>query len=295
MDLSTLKRYIAYNKNTVAFVIGNGINRYHNILSLSWEHLLLELWSTVTTQSLQIRPSGISVTEFYDILELLNANQEIDLQKEVANLLKGWSPLPHHQQIIHKIKKWNTPILTTNYDESLSGTGNFQLHHLEWTNDFYPWSSYHSSESIESPLDGFGIWYINGLRKYHRSIRLGLSHYMGSVEKARRLIHNGDDRLFNGKNQYHWKGRNTWLHILFNKSLIIFGLGLEENETLLRWLLIERKRYFKEFPERELKGWYLHVNEHEQIAIGKRLFLESVGFEIVEVDSYLILYSYLWE
>jgi|GEM_PF-1826058 hypothetical protein len=29
--------------------------------------------------------------------------------------------------------------------------------------------------------DGFGLWFINGFIKYPHSIKLGLSHYMGSV------------------------------------------------------------------------------------------------------------------
>ncbi|MBK1442677.1 hypothetical protein JHJ32_21940 [Parapedobacter sp. ISTM3] len=295
MDLLALKTYINDHRHSIAFIIGNGINRFNNSAGLSWDALLVHLWHRVTTETLQIRPNGISVTEFYDVLELLNNNQEVDLHKEVANLLGGWTPLIHHQHVVNKIKEWNAPILTTNYDETLRETGNFQLFHLKWTNDFYPWSSYHGSLALANPLSGFGIWYINGLRKYHRSIRLGLSDYMGSVERARRLIHSGDDRLFNGKAQYHWKGRNTWLHIIFNKSLIIFGLGLEENETFLRWLLIERKRYFKEFQDRSFLGWYMHVNERGTISSGKRLFLESVGIEVIEVDTDLRLYSYLWE
>lgn len=44
--------------------------------------------------------------------------------------------------------------------------------------DFYPWNVYYGTEEIENPLDGFGIWYINGLTDYPRSIRLGLSDYM---------------------------------------------------------------------------------------------------------------------
>lgn len=295
MDLLQLKRYIDEHPGSVAFVIGNGINRHNSENSLSWEGLLQRLWSQVTTQDLYIRPNGISITEFYDILELKNNNSKLDLQKSVSQLLEGWKPLYHHYNVVNKIREWNAPLLTTNFDEVLTLTNNLNAYHLEWTNDFYPWGTYHSYTELSNPLDGFGIWYINGMRKYHRSIRLGLTHYMGSVERSRRFIHNADDRLFNGKSQHNWKGKNTWLHIIFNKELIILGLGLEENETFLRWLLIERKRYFREFPDREYRSWYIHVNQLENIPEGKRLFLENVGFEIIEINTFETLYAYLWE
>lgn len=48
-----------------------------------------------------------------------------------------------------------------------------------------------------------------------------------------------------------WDGAASWLHIVFNSPLLIFGLGLEENEVFFRWLLIERARYFKKFPIEE--------------------------------------------
>lgn len=295
MDLYELRPHIENNRSNVAFIIGNGINRHRNPNNLSWDDLLEKLWHRVTTQELYIRPSGISITEFYDILELKNNNPEVDLQKTVSQLLENWNPLCHHHNIVNKIREWNAPLLTTNFDDVLAQTNNLDTYRLEWTNDIYPWGTYHAAVELPNPLIGFGIWYINGMRMYSRSIRLGLTHYMGSVERSRRLIHNGDDRLFNGKAQHNWKGKNTWLHIVFNKELIVFGLGLEENETFLRWLLIERKRYFKEFPRRQYKSWYLNVIEKEVMPDGKRMFLESVGFTIIEVDTFEKLYTYLWE
>ncbi|WP_153847808.1 hypothetical protein [Sphingobacterium paramultivorum] len=294
MNINELRGYINSHSDSIAFIVGNGINRFNSDRILSWDDLLQQLWHRVTDKEIYIRPTGISLTEFYDILELKNNDSEIDLQKIVSQLLENWSPLQHHNNIVNKIRELNAPLLTTNFDEVLAHTSNMQTYNLEWTSDFYPWSTYHGPLELSNPLEGFGIWYINGMRKYHRSIRLGLTHYMGSVERSRRLIHNGDDRLFNGKAQHNWKGKNTWLHIVFNKELIVFGLGLEENETFLRWLLIERKRYFREFPEREFNSFYLHVNEFERIPEGKRLFLESVGFKVIEIDRFENLYTYLW-
>ena len=82
------------------------------------------------------------------------------------------------------------------------------------------------------------------------------------------------------------------LHIIFNTALFIFGLGLEESEVFLRWLLIERARYFKRFPAREKPGWYVCLREPRNE--GKELFLQKLGFTYVTVDRYEEIYHDLW-
>ena len=297
MTVESIKQKMNVRSNDIAFIIGNGINRYQtNSKMLPWDSLLISLWKRVTNNTITQIPKGISLTEFYDILDLEN-QQNIDMQLEVANLMFDWEILPHHTQIVGKIRKLNAPILTTNFERTFANALSFgpkKMDNKGFT-DFYPWSVYHSDLTLELPTDGFGIWHINGMINYRRSIRLGLSHYMGSVERARILIHNKDeDNLFTGKNVSYWKGCRTWLHIIFNKSLFIFGLGLEENETFLRWLLIERMKYFKKFPDRGHNGWYLKAKE-ESLSEGKKMFLEKIGFEILEADTYEDIYSNIWK
>lgn len=296
-----IKKIIKDHKNDIAFVVGNGINRYSdNSKALSWDDLLNQLGEKVSSQKLKKRPNGISLTEFYDILEF-EKTPDINLQEEVVKLMKDWKPLNHHRKITAKIKdELNAPILTTNFDETIAKTFNYKLVRTkkEGFTDFYPWTTYHGEHGenkLELPTDGFGIWYINGMINYPRSIRLGISHYMGSIERARSLLGGGDNRLFSSKNANEWKDSNTWLHIIFNKSLFIFGLGLEENEIFLRWLLIERMRYFKRFPERVHKGWYITKRSDNETDIGKKFFLEFVGFEVIEVDNYEDIYENIWE
>lgn len=297
MTTQQIKDIISRNQQDIAFVIGNGINRYpNNPNALSWDDLLIQLWEKVSLQTLTRRPNGISLTEFYDILELENSH-DINLQKEVTELMKDWQPLNHHKIITDKIRLLDAPILTTNFEETFSKTFDYKLLRTEQDKftDFYPWTTYHGERELEIPTDGFGVWYINGMINYHRSIRLGLSHYMGSVERARGMLHKGnDERLFSGKNSNYWKGHKTWLHIVFNKSLFVFGLGLEENETFLRWILIERIKYFKKFPNRKHKGWYITDRNSNLTNPGKRFFLERVGFEVIVVDSYQDIYENIW-
>lgn len=297
MTTAEIKHIIRKNEKDIAFIIGNGINRYpNNPNALSWDDLLIQLWDKVSLQTLSRRPNGISLTEFYDILELEKVH-DIYLQKEVADLMQGWDPMDHHSLITNKIQSLNAPLLTTNFEETFVKTVNGTLLRTEQEGftDFYPWSTYHGGQQLELPTDGFGIWYINGMINYHRSIRLGLSHYMGSVQKARGLLYkgNGDD-IFSDKNRYNWKGAKTWLQVIFNKSLFVFGLGLEENETFLRWLLIERMKYFKKYVNLKHKGWYLNKRTYNEIDLGKRFFLERVGFEVIDVDDYKDIYENIW-
>ncbi len=298
-SVSEIKSIIVENIKDIAFLVGNGINRYpNNPSTLSWDELLIELWDTVSSNTLSVRPEGISNTEFYDILELENAKEK-NLQKEFCNFLSSWQPLNHHLVITDKIKEWKAPLLTTNFDKTLKKSINDCLL-LETTDegftDYYPWSKYHGVIKIEKPTEDFGIWYINGMPEYSRSIRLGLTHYMGSVQRARKLIHEEDEgSLFRGKNQSEWKGHKTWLHIIFNKSLFVFGLRLEESEVFLRWLLIERAKYFNVYPGRKYKGWYLMSDEDsDNNTEGKRLFLEAVGFKLLKVPDYKNIYEDIW-
>ncbi|MBN2426074.1 MAG: hypothetical protein JXR46_16875 [Calditrichaceae bacterium] len=297
MPVNQIKEILEENKENLAFIIGNGINRFpDNPESRSWDNLLMALWRQVSKRQLNYRPAGISTTEFYDVLELEN-NQHINLQESFCRLMADWKPGAHHKLITQKIKSFNAPLLTTNFEETIASAIDFKLFRTEKDGftDFYPWTTYHGEKQLKSPEDGFGIWYINGMIKYSRSIRLGLTHYMGSVSRARDMMHKGHKRsLFNNKKQSHWKGQKTWLHVLFYKALFIFGLGLDENETFLRWLLIERSKYFRQFPRRKQSGWYLTKNTGDLRDEGKKFFLEKVGIKVIEVNRFEDIYESIW-
>lgn len=211
--------------------------------------------------------------------------------------MKDWIPKQHHIHISIWAKTNSIPILTTNYEESLSSHITNKLTHFDSKSftDFYPWSSYFSDQELEDPSRSFAIWHINGMQRYARSIRLGLSHYMGSVQRARDLLHkNSEINIFSGENIRNWKGRNTWIHIIFNNDLLIFGLKLDSTEVFLRWLLIERANYFKNFPDSSKKAYYAYADA-ENISNGQRLFFESVGIELVRTTTYQEIYVHPWE
>ena len=292
----SLRRILLQNKNNIALVIGNGSNRYGNAKEVnSWDHLLLKLATKFNIPGGENIPDGITLTEFYDLLELrkpVKNSAKIHLQKEFCAGMDEWRVFPHHERIVRWAQTNSVPILTTNFDSVFSRVGNFPLfpERNQSFTDYYPWERYYADRPLDRPDLGFGIWHINGMEKYRRSIRLGLTHYMGSVERVRNWVHKGNERrLFSGKNDNNWVGVNTWLHIVFNKPLVIFGLGLEENEVFLRWLLIERARYFRNFPHRKQLAWFIYTSENEKA--GKLYFLEGLGIDAVKVPDYDDIYG----
>lgn len=299
-----LSEILVKNRTSIALVIGNGINRYpNNPNAISWDNLLLQLWQKFAPDSFKGDhiPKGLTLTEFYDILDLSNIDESITgslIQKEAIKILDDWDFREHHRRIIGKAMTWDIPVLTTNFDLLLPASHNltqFYMNKRSFT-DFYPWDSYYGNRQLQTPVEGFGIWFINGFVRYHRSIRLGLTHYMGCVDRARNMLHRGESNPFSGKNQESWAGRNSWLHIVFNRDLCILGLSLEENEVFIRWLLIERAKYFKKFPERRKKGWYISstTSKLDENIEGKKMFMKSVGLEFVEVVNYDAIYSTPW-
>jgi len=291
-------RIVKRNKADIAFIVGNGINRFNsNGSGNSWDELLIELWNRYSSSEKSVVPKGIALTEFFDVLELRQSQKSASnsLQKEFCDLMESWSPSDHHRKFVEWAINNQSPILTTNFENTLGDAASCKLYRMSGRKftDFYPWESYYSNREIDNLVENFGIWHINGMQRYHRSISLGLTHYMGSVERARNWIHKGDERrLFSGKNQRNWLGANTWLHIIFNKPIAIFGLALDQTEVFLRWLLIERAKYFSKFPERHKEAWYVYKGNRPDS--GKIMFFKNLGITAVQADKYEELYKDPW-
>lgn len=283
------------NAGNSALLIGNGINRYNNDNGHnSWEGLLADVARSCAT-GMKTAPVGTSITEFYDVLDLKSKAGSSGLQAQFCELMSQWQPVEQHSRITGWAARHRVPILTTNYDALLSRASGsiFQRTTTKRFTDYYPWECFYAPQPLAAPCDGFGIWHVNGMEKYHRSVRLGLSHYMGSVHRARNWMHGGNQRrLFNGRSKPDWLGAHTWLHIFFFKPLIIFGLALAENEVFLRWLLIERAKYFRKFRAREKPAWYIYSHDaNDRTEQGKLFFLESIGVRCVKTTSYDQIYA----
>lgn len=292
-------KIIKANQDSIAFVIGNGSNRYFgNGVLLSWEGLLKQVWKMNSScgKAFSSVPSGISNTEFIDALQIELIRNGIDFnktKKDIASIVGSWKPISGISTMVQKIESIHTPLLTTNFDLLFEFAFEMSERKLplrgKRATDFYPWNYYFGKKGMKllsSPNDGFGIWHVHGMATHPRSIRIGLNDYMGLVEHSRGII----------QKNYLGKGfisTNTWLDIVFSKSLFIFGLGLETDEVFLRWLLLQRAKY-NEIYKAGLNGWYVTCAQFGPVSSGKRLFLESIGFEIIEVATPNIVYEDIW-
>lgn len=116
---------------------------------------------------------------------------------------------------------------------------------------------------------------------------------MGAVDRARDILHQGHlGGGFKKALKEHWRGNSTWLNILLHNELVFIGLGLESNEIFLRWLLIERAKLYKAFPERRRAAYYVYAGE--PISQGQALFLEAVGVTVLAQTDYDALYEAPW-
>lgn len=185
-------------------------------------------------------------------------------------------------------KNIDAPTLTTNFDTIIAQSLHLSKRRMGKSfTAFYPWNVYYSDKELDCPISGFGIWHINGVVEYPQSIKLGISDYMGNVERVRKMLHSHDfNEFFNGKNQNNWVGYYTWLHIFFNRDLFIFGLKLESNEVFLRWLLIQRAKYSQMY-NKTLKGWFVDKDIDEN----KKYFLNKVGFDVIDISDFNELYD----
>jgi hypothetical protein len=123
--------------------------------------------------------------------------------------------------------------------------------------------------------------------RYKDSIRLGLTDYMGSVERARGLIHKGKPRLFRSKSNVSWSGEDSWLHIWFNLPVVVFGLGFGVDEVFLRWLLIERRRYLNYHNQ----PMHVYFVAKTNIAPSTENLMENLGVTMVSIQEYSELYG----
>ena len=76
------------------------------------------------------------------------------------------------------------------------------------------------------------------------------------------MLYRNKPALFNrNKNGEFWTGQNTWLEPFFKNDLLIFGIRLYREEVFLRWLLIERAKYYKTFEIDNPQAWYVSDKE----------------------------------
>lgn len=275
-----------------ALLIGNGINLFSGIESSTWKHLLGKLARAHNLKLNEDEADEMSNTEFFDILDLAKPSEDKStLQKEFCELMADWQPRDHHTAIVNWACRHNSPVITVNFDETLSKSiGTSLYRHGRGFTDFYPWNSYFSERPIADPRSSFAIWHAHGMVRYSRSIRLGLTHYMGSVQRARSWLY-GDCGLralaSNGNDS--WRGRESWLDIILFCPLVIFGFSFGQDESFMRWLFLERARIHKIRPEWRAKTYF--VDTPKNGSLHRKPFFEGLGIEYIAVRQYSDIYS----
>lgn len=282
----------------VAILIGNGIHMYPNG-GQSWNRLIEKLAQDNGFPSPE-KAEKLALPELYDLIELarpgsrgpMAAAEAFPLKAQFCEGMEEWQPSDHHVAIVNWAKRHDSPILTTNFDEVMAYAAEARRYSLfqprgarKRQSDYYPWEKYFGNSGLVEPCAGFGIWHVNGFISHLRSIRLGLSDYMGCVTRSRPWILDADDFS-------DWAGRRTWLDILFRMPIVFFGVGLEGQEVWLRWLLIQRAAQYKKRQLERPPAWYVYpASEHSEAHKDKHFFLECVGIKPVQVDDYHAIYN----
>lgn len=275
-----------------ALLIGNGINRHNSKASASWDDLLATL---AARQGLSLTGTDaleMSNTEFFDILDLARAETDRNsLQEEFCNLMEDWMPSAHHAEIVGWAKRHHRPVVTVNFDETLARSVDADFFRRgEHFTHFYPWSSYFSDREVRDPRKSFAIWHAHGMMRYKRSIRLGLTHYMGCVQRARPWVYGRKGLRANARNSFaSWRGADSWLEVLFFCPLILIGFGFGKDETFLRWLFLERARLHKLRPDWQTPTWFVDTQTTRHAR--RRLFLKGLGMDVVTVPHYAAIYE----
>ncbi len=276
-----------------ALLIGNGINRHNSSANSGWDDLLATLAHTLDLGLGKSAREEISNTEFYDLLDLARPKEDrSNLQRRFGDLMTSWEPGSHHTSIVSWAQRHRTPIITVNFDENLSRSIDSGFYRLgEGFTDWYPWSSYFSDGAIEHPRKSFAIWHAHGIMRYPRSIRLGLTHYAGCVQRARSWVYRGADGLLAAAKHggTSWRGQNTWLDVLFFSPLMIFGFGFNKDEIFLRWLFLERARAHKIRPTWKADTWFIDTPKNG--ALHRKPFFEGLGMKYVATSRFAEIYE----
>jgi hypothetical protein len=199
-----------------------------------------------------------------------------------------------HHKLTEFARIQNIPILTTNYDLTLvdkklklamkikpdNRYNNMRprknINNGKNFTDFYPWYTCYSDNAIIDASKQFGIWHMHGISCYKRSLSIGASDYGNNISKYKELLNN--EKLIT---QPEWKGKNSWLDVFFNCDLVILGLTLASQETSLRWLLIQREKYYLKNSTIRRKTYFVVNKDYDKIGNGKLFFFESMGIEII--------------
>jgi len=311
-DLLKAKRVLTQEHADLTLLIGNGINLAQGGSGgISWQALIQQLIKAAfppKTKAYQrlahLLPGSdgqkpASYPEIFDIIAAAMGNSAapgFNLQKHIAELLKNMKPGPPHQALLGWAQHHQVPVLTTNYDHCLQdalAANPMKRHRFgagRALSDFYPWDRYYAPEPLDDPLSTFALWHLHGDRELKRSLRVGLDQYMGMVQRLRALTQQIAKQIYNEASQQPLSfDKAPWLPIFMSRKLWIQGLGLGVDEVSIRWLLIQRYRFWRALHDRNenASGWYVHgpTEKIGNLDDQRRIFFENVGLQVLEISK----------
>jgi hypothetical protein len=158
--------------------------------------------------------------------------------------------------------------------------------------DTFLWKYYYSaqkrSDVRESELNQASVRHIHGMIKKPRSIRVGLNDYVSLLSKLKQYK---ASRYLNSDKTHKtmYDLTYSWMDYFFTSDLVIFGLGLNQSEIGLRWLLMERCRFAK-ISETDLRTIFIFGKNGK----GVSKLLKSIGVTCI-LDSDHSIYDYFKE
>ncbi len=273
-------------KGQYVLLIGNGINR--NFKGGNWNDLLIKIIQQHLGNSSYLENAvgqeGITNTEIQNILPLeynRKKGQKIQEKELLTSVINNIEAIVYDSvPMLDRCKNDKCQILTTNYDLNIENylwpEQNHELHRTTnsqyVTSNYYPWD-----KSFGSLDNGTQVWHIHGNKNLWQSIILSLTRYIGAINKAKDLIHNGSVY------EDEWIGSTTWLKYFFTKPLIITGLALDPQELFLRWLLLQRAS-INQSHMASPPAFYL-ARKESPLSAGKENFLKFVGVTPYDFDD----------
>lgn len=279
-----------------AILLGNGLNNYY-LENSSWLNLLQNL-SFKTIEESYFETGDLTYPEYFDVLSITlnNGKKEIEsIKEELSNKIIEWEGKNGHHKVTQFAREKNIPILTTNYDltlvdkklkEAMKIKSGDKYHNMKPRknihsgkkfSDYYPFHTCYSDNTITEASQQFGIWHMHGISCYKRSLSIGASDYGNNISQYKKFL-DKEEQIKDPK----WNGKNSWLEVFYHCDLIILGLTLASQETSLRWLLIQREKYYLKNSNLRRKTYFVVNKDYEKICDGKKFFFESIGIEIIE-------------
>ena len=324
LTAETAAARVADANGAACLLLGNGIHHYTGSSVPSWRSLLLALGGKSGRANSsgwldEADASALTYPEVFDLQvhsmvsgKVSRSTTAARFKTTIAKQAAAWaSDDGRLARWVGGVSSGFNHVLTTNFDlllQQADGAGvkaNRELSTGGFSR-YYPWHDFFPLKDGRSR-----IWHIHGYVTFPDSLRLGLHDYVGAVTQGRRWLQHDADSLhgrfrdlkaFFGKRTLgfpQWKGRGSWWEPFLQLPLFVVGLTLGDQETFLRWALIQRAALRREC-ELPADIYWLEV-EKEQSEQGQaparaqtgRSLVMALGGEVWRFDDYEPMYAAL--